>query len=115
MPPLAAREGSAPDTSLVSRHGSTLTVDSSPQLKPSCGEHEFVRKSQKSDWSRHFMSEQGKKKGGWKPKRADWRAGIGAEVSVAPSLVLALAVMRVPWHFPDDSQWAPFCVVLNAP
>ena len=65
--------------------------------------------------TRHFMSEQGKKKGGWKPKRADWRAGLGAEVSVAPSLVLALAVLRVPWCFPDDSQWAPFCVVLNAP
>ncbi|MGB1604763.1 MAG: hypothetical protein ACPIOQ_69165, partial [Promethearchaeia archaeon] len=48
-----------------------------------------------SDRTRHFMSEQGKKKGGWKPKRADWRAGIGAEVSVAPSLVLALAVLRV--------------------
>ena len=101
----AAREGAARGKGLVSRHGFTLTV----------GSPNSTALMRDSDRTRHFMSEQGKKKGGWKPKRADWRAGLGAEVSVAPSLVLALAVLRVPWCFPDDSQWAPFCVVLNAP
>ena len=105
----AAREGAARGKGLVSRHGFTLTVGSP---NPTA----LIRGlSDSADRTRHFMSEQGKKKGGWKPKRADWRAGLGAEVSVAPSLVLALAVLRVPWCFPDDSQWAPFCVVLNAP
>ena len=103
----AAREGAARGKGLVSRHGFTLTVGSPHPTALIIFSRTLI--------GRHFMSEQGKKKGGWKPKRADWRAGLGAEVSVAPSLVLALAVLRVPWCFPDDSQWAPFCVVLNAP
>ena len=105
----AAREGAARGKGLVSVEA-RLHPDGWFKQHNRPDEQNF-RESDRT----HFMSEQGKKKGGWKPKRADWRAGIGAEVSVAPSLVLALAVLRVPWRFPDDSQWAPFCVVLNAP